>query len=61
MLPTDPAEKKPSPSWRKILHLPGRSNRCNEPGKEAWRDASLPDKERWKEWQKAKDREMHQG
>jgi len=29
-----------------------------EPGKEKWRDASLSDKERWKEWHKAKDREQ---
>ena len=37
------------------------SNQAEEPGKEKWRDASLSDKERWKEWHKAKDRERKAG
>ena len=45
-------------SWREKL----RAKR--EPpvaGKERWRDASLSDKERWKEWHKAKDAERKAG
>jgi hypothetical protein len=32
-----------------------------ETNKKTWADASLSDKERWKSWQKAKDREHHEG
>ena len=47
---------KPKRAWyHKFLKQP------EEPGKEKWRDASLSDKERWKEWHKAKDREQRAG
>ena len=49
---------KKGSSWRNKL----RAKR--EPavaGKEKWRDASLSDKERWKEWHKAKDAERKAG
>ena len=49
---------KKGQSWREKL----RAKR--EPpvaGKERWRDASLSDKERWKEWHKAKDAERKAG
>lgn len=45
-------------SWREKL----RARR--EPpvaGKEKWRDATLSEKERWKEWHKAKDAERKAG
>lgn len=50
------AKKQAESSWRDKFRT-----RAEEPGKERWRDASLSDKERWKEWQKAKDREQAKG
>ncbi|EMD89778.1 hypothetical protein COCC4DRAFT_126136 [Bipolaris maydis ATCC 48331] len=51
-----------SPSWRSKLHLRlHRPTPPTVPGKEKWRDATLSDKERWKEWNKAKDREQMKG
>ncbi|KZM19841.1 hypothetical protein ST47_g9324 [Ascochyta rabiei] len=40
--------------WRERLRA-----RCTPPvaGQEKWRDATLSEKERWKEWYKAKDAE----
>ncbi|KAL5372611.1 hypothetical protein DPSP01_013363 [Paraphaeosphaeria sporulosa] len=48
--------KRCQPSCRDELHLSSR--KPEEPGKETWRDASLSDEQRWKEWNKAKDREQ---
>ena len=59
MDPTPSKPLKPHTSLRQKLHL--RSSSAEEPGKEKWRDATLSDKERWKEWQKAKDREQSRG
>lgn len=50
------ATKQAESSWRDKFRT-----RAEEPGKERWRDASLSDKERWKEWQKAKDKEQAKG
>ncbi|OAL56822.1 hypothetical protein IQ07DRAFT_19367 [Pyrenochaeta sp. DS3sAY3a] len=50
-----PAAKQAEPSWRDKLR-----KRSEERGKERWRDASLNDKDRWKDWQKAKDKEQKQ-
>ncbi|KAL6150968.1 hypothetical protein ACJQWK_10982 [Exserohilum turcicum] len=47
-------------SWKSKLHM-HHSTTPPVPGKEPWRDATLSDKERWKEWQKAKDREQMRG
>jgi len=49
----------PGESKRKWYHK--FKSQPEQPGKEKWRDASLPDKERWKEWQKAKDKERQRG
>jgi hypothetical protein len=49
--------KKAKTSWRDKFHLGSNSE---EPGKEKWRDASLSEEERWKGWQKAKDREQRE-
>jgi hypothetical protein len=54
----DATPTKKDVSWREKL----RARRAPEqPGKEKWRDASLSEKERWKEWHKAKDREQKSG
>lgn len=45
-------------SWRSRLRV---RYEPPVPGKEKWRDATLPEKERWKEWHKAKDRERMAG
>ncbi|KAF2192259.1 hypothetical protein K469DRAFT_620325, partial [Zopfia rhizophila CBS 207.26] len=51
-----PKSKEESKPWySKFSRTPG------EPGKEKWRDASLSDKERWKEWHKARDKERQKG
>ncbi|KAF2823367.1 hypothetical protein CC86DRAFT_372340 [Ophiobolus disseminans] len=50
--------QKAKSSWRDKLHL---GSKTEEPGKESWRDASLSEEKRWKEWQKAKDREQREG
>ncbi|KAF2856626.1 hypothetical protein T440DRAFT_462872 [Plenodomus tracheiphilus IPT5] len=47
----------PKPSWRTKL----QKRAPEEPGKEKWRDATLSEKERWKDWQKAKDKEQARG
>jgi len=49
-------DTKESPKWYNRF-----STQPEKPGEETWRDASLPDKERWKQWQKAKDREQARG
>lgn len=49
-----PAGKESKHSWRDKIHR----SKSEEPGKEKWRDASLSEEERWKEWQKAKDKEQ---
>jgi hypothetical protein len=49
-------DTKASPKWYNKF-----STQPEKPGEESWRDASLPDKERWKQWQKAKDREQARG
>lgn len=49
-------DTKASPKWYNRF-----STQPEKPGEESWRDASLPDKERWKQWQKAKDREQARG
>lgn len=52
-------------TWKSKLHIPDHFGHSTTtppvPGKEKWRDATLSDKERWKEWQKAKDREQMRG
>lgn len=50
--------QKGKSSLRDKLHI---GSKTEEPGKESWRDASLSDEKRWKEWQKAKDREQKEG
>lgn len=61
--PTSDSSSKPnevaSSSWRSKIHIHHSSP--VEPGKEKWRDATLSDKERWKDWQKAKDKEQKRG
>jgi hypothetical protein len=54
---TPPTNKKKEQKW---YHKFARSE-PERPGHEKWRDASLSDKERWKEWHKAKDREQKAG
>ncbi|USP82728.1 hypothetical protein yc1106_10002 [Curvularia clavata] len=55
------SQSSPSPSsWLSKLHI-HHSTSPPVPGKEKWRDATLSDKERWKEWQKAKDKEQMKG
>jgi hypothetical protein len=56
---TEPETKQPKTSWRDKLHL--GSKKPEEAGKEAWRDANLSEEQRWKEWNKAKDREQKNG
>jgi hypothetical protein len=51
-------DEKKRPSWREKLRA---RNEPPVPGKEKWRDATLSDKERWKEWHKAKDAERKAG
>ncbi|EUC38815.1 hypothetical protein COCCADRAFT_82206 [Bipolaris zeicola 26-R-13] len=59
---TSSASPTPSSSWRSKLHLHlHRTAPPSEPGKEKWRDATLSEKERWKDWNKAKDREQMRG
>ena len=59
---TSSASPTPSSSWRSKLHLHlHRPTPPTVPGKEKWRDATLSEKERWKEWNKAKDREQMRG
>lgn len=55
----DPATKQPKASWRDKLHL--GSKKPEEAGKESWRDANQSEEQRWKEWNKAKDREQKNG
>jgi hypothetical protein len=56
---TQPAPKsKFLSSWRDKLYL---HSKPEVPGKEKWRDANLNDEERWKDWNKAKDREQAAG
>jgi hypothetical protein len=45
-------------TWRDKFHI---GSKAEEPGKEKWRDASLSEEKRWKDWQKAKDREQKNG
>ena len=52
------SKPKDASSWRDKLHI---HSKPEVPGKERWRDATLSEKERWKEWQKAKDREQAAG
>ncbi|KAI4951035.1 hypothetical protein J4E86_007544 [Alternaria arbusti] len=61
--PSTPERPSSSHSWRSKLHIHSGTRRSKsvEPGKERWRDATLPEKERWKDWQKAKDKEQLQG
>jgi hypothetical protein len=56
--PQKTAKPKDASSWRDKLHI---HSKPEVPGKEKWRDATLNEKERWKEWQKAKDREQAAG
>jgi hypothetical protein len=53
-----PTEKKVKTSWHDILSF---SSKPEEPGKEKWCDASLSEKDRWKEWQKAREKEQRNG
>ncbi|CAI9632310.1 unnamed protein product [Alternaria burnsii] len=68
--PPSPLPERPSSatSWRSKLHIHGSSSHSSsrrsksaETGKERWRDANLSEKERWKDWQKAKDKEQMRG
>jgi hypothetical protein len=65
--PTLPQRPSSSSSWRSKLHIhddahsSSRRSKSAEPGKERWRDATLSEKERWKDWQKAKDKEQMRG
>ena len=51
-------EKKTKGSWRDRFRA---RKEPAVPGKEKWRDASLPEEERWKEWHKQKDAERKVG
>jgi hypothetical protein len=51
-------EKKAKSSLRDKLSL---SSEPEEPGKDTWRDDFLSDRERYMEWQKAKDKEQRNG
>lgn len=53
---TTPQNPSSSFSWREKLHL--KKSKPEKPGKETWRDASLSEEQRWKSWQKAKDKEQ---
>ncbi|KAF1913748.1 hypothetical protein BDU57DRAFT_531612 [Ampelomyces quisqualis] len=55
---THTAKEKSTSSWRDKLPF---SSKPEQTGKEKWRDASLSEDERWKEWQKAKDKEQKNG
>ncbi|CAG5178983.1 uncharacterized protein ALTATR162_LOCUS8974 [Alternaria atra] len=65
--PSLPQRPSSSSSWRSKLHIhddahsSSRRSKSAEPGKERWRDATLSEKERWKDWQKAKDKEQMRG
>ncbi|KAH9868301.1 hypothetical protein J1614_007373 [Plenodomus biglobosus] len=52
-----PDSKPTKTSWRDKFY----TQKAKVPGKENWRDATLSEKERWKEWQKAKDKEQARG
>jgi len=52
---SEATSQKANPSWREKLHI---GSKTEEPGKETWRDASLSEEKRWKEWQEAKDKEQ---
>lgn len=52
-----PDSKSTKASWRDNFS----THEAKGPGKENWRDATLSEKERWKEWQKAKDEEQARG
>jgi hypothetical protein len=54
----DTAKPEDTSSWRDKFHI---HSKPEVPGKEKWRDASLSEKERWKGWQKAKDKEQARG
>lgn len=54
---TGPSQQAESKWYRKL----GSSEAPSTPKREKWRDASLSDKERWKEWNKAKDKEKKAG
>lgn len=51
-------DEKKKASWRDRLRA---RKETPVPGKEKWRDASLPEEERWKEWHKQKDAERKTG
>ncbi|CAO2657411.1 Nn.00g035370.m01.CDS01 [Neocucurbitaria sp. VM-36] len=51
--PTSTTTKQADTSWRDKFR-----KRNEDRGKERWRDASLSDQDRWKDWQKVKDKEQ---
>jgi len=56
----DDIDSIPKPQW--YTKLWSRLVKWYKPNnKDAWRDASLPDKERWKEWHKAMDHNQAEG
>ncbi|KAF2254972.1 hypothetical protein BU26DRAFT_559614 [Trematosphaeria pertusa] len=55
------ASQKPTPKWYHKLFKKGQRPETEQPGKEKWRDANLPDEERWKDWKKAQDRAQKAG
>ena len=57
--PSSAATTQSGSSWRDKLRKPKPAGKVQ--AKETWHDATLSDKERWKSWQKAKDKERAQG